>query len=273
MTSEPLVSIVTVTYNAGKYIEQTMRSVFAQSYCNIEYIIIDGGSTDETVRMIKDQGLKVNIFVSEPDMGIYDAMNKGIRLCRGELIGIINASDYYESGAVENVVRAYNDDPAAGIFHGNINMLNPDGSFFKTKKPVEDPACLTEGMSLFHPTFFVRRKVYDNQGLYSTDLKLAADFDFALRCFLAGVKFHYIDMALSNFRKGGVSSVRDIDSLLESRDALLMNGFSREVANSVHRRLDKLRKRNIRYETVYYMLGKILSKRILNFLSRRFSIR
>ena len=120
--SNPLVSIITVTYNAEKYLEQTIKSVISQSYKNIEYIIIDGMSSDGTVDIIKRYQKYIAHFSSEPDKGIYDAMNKGIKKANGELIGIINSSDFYEPDAVETVVSAYLQNKGAGIFHGNINM-------------------------------------------------------------------------------------------------------------------------------------------------------
>lgn len=108
-SSEPLVSIITVVFNGEKYLEQTILSVLNQTYSNIEYIIIDGGSSDATLDIINKYTDKIDYWVSEPDSGIYDAMNKGISLATGQLIGIINSDDWYELDAVEEIVRAYKD--------------------------------------------------------------------------------------------------------------------------------------------------------------------
>jgi len=105
--SRPLVSIVTVVYNGEKYLEQTIRSVINQRYDNIEYIIIDGGSTDGTLDIVEKHEKMIDYWISEPDEGIFDAMNKGIKICRGELIGLINADDYYAPNAIERVVSCY----------------------------------------------------------------------------------------------------------------------------------------------------------------------
>jgi glycosyltransferase involved in cell wall biosynthesis len=269
----PLVSIITVTKNAGKHIEQTVESVLSQSYGNIEYIIVDGVSTDGTVETVRGYGSRISLFVSEPDGGIYDARNKGIALCKGELIGLLNASDYYERDAVENVVGAYLEDLEAGIFHGNVRMLNPDGTFFKLKRPAVDVGRLYEGMSLYHPTFFVRRSVYETCGMFSEAFKLSADFDFALRCFCAGIKFRYVDAVITNFRKGGVSSRRWEEACLECRLALIGNGLTEVEAEAAYCRMVRAERRNVFYERAYNMLKKTLPAGILDFLGERISVR
>jgi glycosyltransferase involved in cell wall biosynthesis len=271
--NKPLVSIITVTFNASKFLEETMLSVFSQTYSKIEYIVVDGGSTDGTVELIKNYELRIKKYISEPDGGIYDAMNKGIRLCHGELIGMINASDYYESDAVKNVVDAYYQDPEAGIFHGNVNMLNSDGSFFKMKKTDTDISQLYRGMSLFHPSFFVKRSIYEQYGSYDTSFSIAADFDFALRCQLAGVKFYHIDRIICSFRKGGISAQQEIRGKEEVCQSLLKNGFSKETIHEVFKEQEHLRLKNQRYEQIYFILKKILPDRLLNMLSKKVAVK
>ena len=128
MNNIPLISIITVSYNAVKTIEDTILSVINQTYPNIEYIIIDGGSTDGTLDIIKKYQDKITYWVSEPDKGIYDAMNKGIAKANGELIGIINADDWYELDAVQNVVLEFNNTRPA-IYHGGLNIVKASSYF------------------------------------------------------------------------------------------------------------------------------------------------
>ena len=186
---QPLISIITVTRNAEKYLEKTIQSVLAQTYQNIEYLIIGGNSTDGTIEIITNYELRITNtlkyfrFVSENDNGLYDAMNKGIRMAKGDLIGMVNAGDFYEPNAVETVVSTYLQHKDTGILYGNINMLNEDGSFFKLKKSDTNLEKLYKGMSLYHPTFFVAKSVYEKHGLYDLQYKIASDFDFVIRCF------------------------------------------------------------------------------------------
>lgn len=258
MSTSTLVSIITVTYNAKNYIGQTIQSVIAQTYPNIEYIIIDGGSTDGTVDIIKKYKDHIAHWVSEPDKGIYDAMNKGISFAHGELIGIVNASDYYAEDTVQKVVEAYQTHLNAGLFHGNINMLNEDGSLFKHKIADSNLQHLETGFSIFHPTFFVTKNVYDKMGLYDTTFRLAADYDFALRCWKAGIGFYYIDSVLSNFRVGGATNQQRLQSLEESKKALLNNGISEQDAEHTYSIwITKMRK-DIFARSVYDKLRTIL---------------
>ena len=258
MHTSHLVSIITVTYNAEKYLEQTIRSVIAQTYPNIEYIIIDGGSTDGTIDIIKKYSDRIAHWVSEPDKGIYDAMNKGIRFAHGELIGIVNASDYYAKDTIQKVVEAYQTHPNAGILHGNINMLNEDGSLFKHKVADTNLQHLEKGFFIFHPTFFVAKRVYDTMGLYDTTFRLAADYDFALRCWKAGTEFYHIDSVLSNFRVGGATNQQRQKSLAESKRALINNGVSEQAAEKTYLIWKSKMRKDILARFVYDKLRKIL---------------
>ncbi|MDR0812322.1 MAG: glycosyltransferase [Paludibacter sp.] len=281
--NNPLVSIITVTYNAEKYIAQTMQSVFAQTYPNIEYIIIDGKSTDQTLKII--QGIAAPVppkrdklrndgftVVSEKDNGIYDAMNKGIAMAKGELIGIINASDFYEPDAVKTVVNQYNENSDAGVFHGNVNMLNADGSFFKLKKPNPNLDELYKSFSLQHPTFFVTKKTYNRVGVFDTSFRIAADYDFTMRCYRAGVKFCYIDKVITNFRQGGVSQNK-MNNIAEGKRLLLKNGYDTETVEIVARAWTKKAQKEKYYNAAYRLVKKILPAQILNKLARNIKIK
>ena len=261
----PLVSIITVTYNAKDFLEETFRSVWSQTYPHIEYIVVDGASTDGTRELIEANRDKIARWVSEPDKGLYDAMNKGIRMAKGELIGIVNASDYFEPDTVETVVQAFMEHPGIGIFHGNVNMLNDDGSFFKLKKPRSND--LSAGMCYYHPTCFVARSVYGQLGGYDLAFRYSADYDFLLRCQVADIPFLYIDKVLSNFRRGGVSTTSKQTGMQEARDILVKNGFPTDYADKMLRLWEHKNRKDLRLQKAYNIMKKILPASWLNQLA------
>ncbi|MDR0581531.1 MAG: glycosyltransferase [Prevotellaceae bacterium] len=232
----PLVSIITVTYNAEKYLEQTIKSVTTQSYKNIEYIIIDGQSTDGTAAIIQRYRKHIAYYLSEPDNGIYDAMNKGIRKAAGELIGIINASDFYQPDAVAHIVRAWIDHPQYGIFYGNTNFYFDNGCFLKEKKAAPNMDNLYKGIYFCHASVFVTKATYQKHGLFDLRYKLSGDFDFALRNYKAGTQFFYIDKVIANFRTGGISAQNNTNSTQECYQSLIANGYPEPVAQAIRRR-------------------------------------
>lgn len=218
-----LVSIITVSYNAAKTIEQTIRSVINQTYDSIEYIIIDGGSTDGTVDIIKKYEDQITYWVSEPDKGIYDAMNKGIAHAKGDIIGIINSDDWYEIDAIEQVVQYYEE--GEKVYHGAIRNYQEDGVTFITPatKSLER---LKRGMVVNHPAMFVNKEVYERYGAFSLEYRIAADWDFTLKVHMQGVSFIRIDKILANFRLGGVSGalsqkhLKELHRIRKSRKAV-----------------------------------------------------
>jgi glycosyltransferase involved in cell wall biosynthesis len=159
--------------NGEKYLEQTFNSVFFQSYPNIEYIVIDGGSKDKTIDIIKQHESNIDYWQSEKDHGIYYAMNKGIELAKGDLIGILNADDYYSENTVKYVVEAYLK-TNADIIHGDILFITDDTS--TRMKP--DFNQMNVQPSIFHPTCFVKKTVYQKAGSFDTTYKISADYDF-----------------------------------------------------------------------------------------------
>ncbi|MEO8069261.1 MAG: glycosyltransferase family 2 protein, partial [Flavobacteriales bacterium] len=156
----PLVSIVTVVYNGAATLERTMKSVLSQNYPHIEYIVVDGGSTDGTVDLLRRYDDRVDHWVSERDQGIYDAMNKGVALCTGQWVALINADDWYEPGTVQRVVDAVKGKPAVNIVHGDI-WIHYEGGGRKRKHAKNNGFLLKYWeMVLNHPSFFVRRSFY-----------------------------------------------------------------------------------------------------------------
>lgn len=215
MTKQPLISIITVVYNGEKYLQQTINSVHNQSYKNIEYIIIDGGSIDNTLNLIKKNEFKISKWVSEPDKGLYDAMNKGIKLAKGKLIGIINSDDWYEKDAVQNIVNEYLLYPHKNIFHGDVFHIAQDNTV-KLKK--HNPSVFLfkyYGMMYNHPSMFVSKSTYQKYQ-YNIHLKSLSDYQFALEVFYDDEsEFHYLNKVISNFRLGGVSANINITKSLK----------------------------------------------------------
>lgn len=204
MKTTPLISIITVVYNGEKHLEETIQSVINQTYTNIEYIIIDGGSTDKTLGIIKKYKENIDYWISEKDSGIYDAMNKGIKASKGEYIGLVNSDDYYEYNAIEIIVNQIKKQPDKDVFFGNMYMINKylSGKKIQTYKKGEN---LEKRFSIWHPTTFVKKQTYTEYGLFDTSYKIAADYELLLRFHTKKCKFQYINKAISNFREGGIS--------------------------------------------------------------------
>ena len=202
------VSIITVCFNSEKTIERTIKSVFDQTYKNIEYIIIDGASTDKTLEIIdryRDKFKERLKVVSEKDDGIYFAMNKGIALSTGILIGIINSDDWYEVDAVQKMVEAYeadHDNPMT-VYYGNTGMIKDEELLLISKS---DHNTLEDDM-ISHPSCFVTKEAYDKLGTYNTDYPSVADYDLMLRYKRSeSVDFVHVNEHIANFTLGGMSS-------------------------------------------------------------------
>jgi glycosyltransferase involved in cell wall biosynthesis len=196
---QPLVSIVTIVYNGEQYLEQAIQSVLEQTYPHIEYIIIDGGSNDKSVDIIKKYQNRLAFWASEKDEGVSDAFNKGIARAHGEIIGLINADDWYEPYAVERVVNAIGD---ADVAFGDLRYW---------KNGTEDMVVtgnddfLMNEMSVNHPTVFVRSGCYKKHGMFRTDYNFAMDYDLMLRLKINGCRFVHVPDVLANMRWEGLS--------------------------------------------------------------------
>lgn len=214
-----LVSIVTVCYNSEKTIRKTIESVYRQTYRNIEYIIIDGKSTDGTMEIVEEYkslfGTRLKV-ISEPDDGIYDAMNKGISLANGKVVGIINSDDYYEEDAVEIMMNTATDDKYQ-ILYGMINYIKQE----KLNSICFFSAEFLEERTIYHPAVFVSKAIYDDYRMFNLDYKYVADYDFffAMKK-IEDIKFIPIYRVLANFTEGGASSSYKCDlELLKFRRA------------------------------------------------------
>jgi glycosyltransferase involved in cell wall biosynthesis len=228
----PRISVVTACFNSAAHLEETMSSVLAQDYPDIEYIIVDGGSADGTVDIIRAAAERNACirWISEPDRGIADAFNKGIREAAGDLIGILNSDDSYTPGVLQHVADAYARHPECDVFHGNMVRFEGDTPLFELR-PADVERNIWHEMPLNHPATFVTRRAYQAVGLFDTGLKIAMDYDMLLRLHRAGMKFMHIDRVLAHMRYGGASDERIFEGLREIREISVRQGYPRWKAN------------------------------------------
>jgi glycosyltransferase involved in cell wall biosynthesis len=199
------ISIITPTFNSEKTIEKTILSVIQQTHqFPLEYILVDGDSTDRTCEIIQRYSDYINIFISEPDNGAYDAMNKGISLASGDIIGIINSDDWYNSGAIKIVEETFTSNSKIDIVYSPITNYYK-GEYVATFFP-GDIEKLPIRFTLNHPSCFIKKSAYELVGLYNSSFRIAADYDLILRLFLANCNFHYIDTPLAAYSLNGMSS-------------------------------------------------------------------
>lgn len=202
------VSIITTVFNNRDTIESAVQSVLGQNYPNIEYIIVDGGSNDGTIDIINKYKDRVAKFISEKDKGIYDGMNKGIRLASGDIIGILNSDDfYYDNNVISNVVKEFEIKNVDSVFadlvyiNGNQKIVRYySSSNFNPKK-------FAYGWMPAHPTFFIKRKIYEKYGLFKTDYEIASDYELLVRLLARyRISYSYIPKVLVKMRTGGLST-------------------------------------------------------------------
>tara|TARA_B110000090_G_scaffold159286_1_gene175486 strand:- start:508 stop:1257 length:750 start_codon:yes stop_codon:yes gene_type:complete len=206
LENQPLISIITVVYNGVKTLEQTIQSVINQTYKNIEYIIIDGGSVDGTVDIIKKHEDQIALWISEPDKGLYDAMNKGISKAKGLLVGMINSDDWYEDNAVELIADAFQKHPDKQIFHGNRYDVLKNGTKSIRKFDSSELKFIYHGMVYNHPSMFVHKDIYE-VNRYNVKLKSLSDYQLVLKIYLENKNlFLYINKCYVNYRLDGISS-------------------------------------------------------------------
>lgn len=210
------ISIITITYNSEKTLEDTIKSVIAQDYENLEYIIIDGGSKDKTLEIVGKYQEYISYFVSEPDRGICDAFNKGIDAATGEIIGIINSDDFLCPGALSEVARAYHS--GIDVIYGKGKRLFPDGRLedYLPRKI----SFLKYGMALVHPSTFVTKSAYIKYGMFDLRYKGCMDRELLLRMKTQGAKFAHVDAYLSVYRMGGFSDNNYQEVVAKERDEI-----------------------------------------------------
>lgn len=206
----PLFSIITIVYNGQKTLERTIQSVINQTNKDLEYIIIDGGSTDGTIDILKKYNDHIDYWLSEPDEGISDAFNKGVKLAKGQFVGILNADDWYEQDACEIIAK--NIDDKSDVYFGDCRIWNAESSSVGKS----DARKIHTKMSIYHPTCFVRNACYVKYGAFSKKYKISMDYDLLLRLKGNGCTFKYIDQVIANFQLGGVSNLNKHKGAKES---------------------------------------------------------
>ncbi|CAH8282819.1 glycosyltransferase involved in cell wall biosynthesis [Mariniflexile fucanivorans] len=226
----PLVSIITITFNNENTVKDTIESLLNQTYDNLEYIIVDGQSLDETVSIINQYEDKIksrNIlfkFLSEKDEGIADAWNKGLKLSTGDIIGMLNSDDWYDNMAVENVVNCLNINNSE-LSYGVCKRVNEKNEVTEVMDKKFNPKRIYLNFGFSHTTCFATRKTYDLVGGFNLDYKIAIDTDFLFRAFKLGVKFKKCSN-VTFMRLGGVSTKFKSVALNENQRAMLNNGFN-----------------------------------------------
>jgi glycosyltransferase len=217
-----LVSIITICYNREATISKTIESVLNQDYSNIEYIIIDGNSNDRTIEIVRSYSNKISCFISEPDKGMYDAINKGLKLSNGDIIGLMHSDDeFYDNTVISQIVCGFeNNINAFGIYGNGVYVSNDSneniirdriGGNFSLNK-------INNGWLPLHPTVYFKKSVIEKYGYYNLDFNIASDTEFLLRyLFKHQIKLTYINSYLVKMRMGGLSTnyKRAIEVLLE----------------------------------------------------------
>ncbi len=230
------ISIITASYNSVSTLADTMESVLSQSYTDWEYIIVDGGSTDSTVDLIRKYEPKFEgrlKWTSEPDHGIYDAMNKGIGRATGDVVGILNSDDYYTSIDVLSVVASTLSNKDIDAVYGDIHFIH-EGEPNKVVRYYSSrhfsPFWLRFGFMPAHPSFYARRSVYEKAGLYNTDYKIGSDFEMMVRLFRKHhISYRYLPKDFVTMRTGGIST-----KSLSSRRTLLAEDVRACRANGIY---------------------------------------
>jgi glycosyltransferase involved in cell wall biosynthesis len=215
-------SIITVSNNSIPTVRDTVNSVLSQTYPNIEYIIIDGSSSDGTIELIKSFGNKIQKFISEPDSGMYDAINKGIRLSTGNIIGILNSDDFfYDNTVIQKVVDAFENNDIDAIY-GDVQFVNP----VDTSKIVRyysskhfNPLKFKYGFMPAHPSFYAKRELFEKLGYYKTDYIIAADFELLVRFIHVNqIRCKYLEMPFVSMRTGGISNKSILSNFTLNRE-------------------------------------------------------
>lgn len=222
------ISIITITYNSEATLEETIKSVINQGYNELEYIIVDGGSTDSTLNIVNKYRKFITKVISESDKGISDAFNKGIKLATGELIGIINSDDLLYPNALKYINKEIKDD--TDIIYGDIIRFG-DNRSERISKANDNIKSLEYGFScMYHPSTFIRKRAYNKYGLYEINNKYCMDRELLLRMFKANAKFQRIEHVLAKFRVGGISCTSYNKTALESMKVSINYGLPIYIA-------------------------------------------
>lgn len=271
----PLVTIITVVYNNDLYLEETINSVINQSYPNLEYIIIDGGSTDQTLDIIRRYQDRIDYWLSESDRGLYDAMNKGIALATGEIIGILNSDDlYYETTTVAKIVKAYQAVQQPCIIYGSLYKFAEQYSTVSLHRgDLSDRAFQTTNILINHPTCFVHNTLYKNFGGFNPEYEVGADRELMMRFHSHAATFINLNQAIAKFRLGGITSNQSLPSIINReiiQEYKLLSSYNINnmiIAQVLLRKLVQ----SLRKWLFYQVLGeKLTNQIIMYYVGRKF---
>lgn len=208
--NKPLISIITVVYNGEKYLESTIKSVIGQTYDNIEYIIIDGASTDGTLDIIKKYEDKIDYWVSEKDKGIYDAMNKGIDMTNGNWLNFMNAGDTFFDNHVLNKIFTKHDLENIDMIYGNHHVIYPNNTRIVKAGDIKN---IWKGSQFCHQSVFVSVKKHKSNK-FNLSNRIGADFEFFYQFYKQKSTYKYIDIIISNYLAGGLSDLKRVDTIV-----------------------------------------------------------
>jgi glycosyltransferase len=242
-----LVSIITVTYNSQATIADTIRSVALQSYSNIEHVIIDGSSTDDTLEIVRNTPGRITRIISEPDKGIYDALNKGIINSGGDIIGLLHSDDELASDTIiEDICNKFIQ-TSSDIVYGDliyVSNKNKNKIIRYWKSTPFDKALVNKGWMPAHPTVFIRREVYNKYGQFNLRYKISSDYDFILRLMqIRDLKIEYLPRIITKMRMGGVSNSSFGNIFLKSLEdyrIIKKNGLPYPMAILIRKNLSKI---------------------------------
>lgn len=216
------ISVITATYNSASTIRDTIESVLNQNYPNVEFIVVDGASTDNTLEIVKEYGTKITKVFSEPDGGIYDAMNKGIRNATGDVVGILNSDDFFSSSDILQTICETFSHNNIDALYGDVHYVDPTDltkirRYYSSK--IFKPSLFRFGFMPAHPSFYMKKSCYDVHGLYPLDYQIAADYDFLIRyIYKYRIKTQYVKKDFVTMRVGGKSTESIQNRLLLNKE-------------------------------------------------------
>jgi len=228
------ISVITACYNAENTIEETLKSVEKQTYKDVEYIVIDGNSTDKTLEIVDKYKNSVTKLVSEKDTGVYNAMNKGISFAAGDLLFFLNADDVFINENVLENFASFANKTKSGILLGNILLLNryTGENYFEKQSFIDNFQLINS--TIFHPATFFRREVFEKYGTYNENNKIVSDYEWYVNYFRNGGNYSYFDVPVSVFSLGGLSSDEKHHQIhLQERENVINKYFSKNEINSV----------------------------------------
>lgn len=239
------ISLITVAYNAQNTIDRCLASIMRQKFNNIQYIVIDGGSTDGTVKIIEKYLDKIDFFVSEPDNGIYDAMNKGISMATGDVIGTLNADDYLADDAILSNIASIFETKPVDVLYGDLDFVDNNNKVVrKWRSGKYREGLFNWGWMPPHPTFYCRRELFRKSGVYRLDYGSAADYELMLRFIHAGkARVYYLQKVMIKMVTGGVSNkslTNRVKALLNDLKAMRNNDILLPVITIVFKPLRKI---------------------------------